>query len=113
MKKYTLLIVLLALSMAFLSAQIIADYAFSNTTDGTLQDMTGSSSFTNLTPGTYYDDVASAVTNIGFTFGFGSGAYTQFSVNSNGQLQLGATAISGGAASPALNTPRLAPLSGG
>ncbi len=112
MKKYTLLIVLLALSMAFLSAQIIADYAFSNTTDGTLQDMTGSSSFTNLTPGTYYDDVASAVTNIGFTFGFGSGAYTQFSVNSNGQLQLGATAISGGAASPALNTPRLAPLSG-
>lgn len=112
MKKFSLLLVLLVFSMTIIMAQTIAEYTFSTTADGTLQDMTGSSTFTNLTPGTYYDDTASAVTNIGFTFGFGLGAYTQFSVNSNGQMQLGPTAISGGSASPAANIARLAPLSG-
>jgi len=91
-------------------AQTIAEYTFSTTTDGTLEDMTGSTAL--LTAGTYYDDTASPVTNIGFTFGFGLGAYTQFSANSNGQMQLGPTAISGGSATPAANLPRLAPLSG-
>lgn len=110
MKKSLLLTVLLILGLTFISAQTIAEYTFSTTTDGTLEDMTGSIDL--LTAGTYYDDIASPVTNIGFTFAFGTGAYTQFSANSNGQMQLGATAISGGSASPALNTPRLAPLSG-
>ncbi|GAB1366983.1 hypothetical protein MASR1M36_18540 [Candidatus Cloacimonadaceae bacterium] len=112
MKSKLILLVLLLFSMTLIMAQTIAEYTFSTTTDGTLEDMTGSSNFTGLTPGTYYDDTASAVTNIGFTFGYGLGAYTQFSVNSNGQMQLGPTAISGGSASPAANTPRLAPLSG-
>lgn len=110
MKKLMLLTVLLVLGLTFISAQTIAEYTFSTTADGTLQDMTGSTNL--LTAGTYYDDTASAVTNIGFSFSLGLGTYTQFSANSNGQMQLGATAISGGAASPAANTPRLAPLSG-
>lgn len=110
MKKLMLLIVVLVLGITFISAQTIAEYTFATTTDGTLEDMTGSTNL--LTPGSYYDDTASPVTSIGFTFAFGTGAYTQFSANSNGQMQLGATAISGGSASPATNLPRLAPLSG-
>lgn len=110
MKKLMLLIVVLALGITFISAQTIAEYTFATSTDGTLEDMTGSTNL--LTPGSYYDDTASAVTNIGFTFALGTGAYTQFSANSNGQMQLGATAISGGAATPAANIPRLAPISG-
>jgi PKD repeat protein len=112
MKRLIWTVVFLALCMSVYVAQTINEYTFSTTTDGTLQDMTGSSNFVGLTPGSYYDDNASAVTNIGFTFNFGLGAYTQFSVNSNGQMQLGATAISGSAASPAANTARIAPLNG-
>jgi hypothetical protein len=110
MKKLTLFIVMLLFGMAVLGAQGINEYTYSTSTDGTLEDMTGSTAL--LTVGSYYDDTASAVTNIGFTFAYGTGGYTQFSANSNGQMQLGATVISGTAAAPALNTPRLAPISG-
>ncbi len=41
------------------------------------------------------DNVASAVTNIGFTFWFAGTSYTQFSVSENGLMKLGSTAISG------------------
>lgn len=41
------------------------------------------------------DNVASTVTNIGFTFWFAGTAYTQFSVNENGLLTLGPTQIGG------------------
>jgi len=41
------------------------------------------------------DNIASAVTDIGFTFWFASTPYTQFSVNENGLLTLGSTQISG------------------
>lgn len=111
MKKILILMVMLIMGMTLLTAQAISDYTFSTATNGSLEDM--SSGTTNLlVTGTYYDDVASAITNIGFIFKLGNTAYSQFSINSNGQMQLGTTAISGGAASPALNTPRLAPLSG-
>jgi len=110
MKKLLFVLIMLTFSVAFLVSQTIAEYAFSTTTDGSLQDMTGSTNL--LSSGIYYDDTASPVTNIGFSFGFGTGSYTQFSANSNGQIQLGATAISGTQASPAANIPRLAPLSG-
>ena len=43
----------------------------------------------------YSDDVASSVFNIGFTFPFGEGAYSQFSVSSNGTFRLGPTATLG------------------
>lgn len=39
------------------------------------------------------DDVASAVTNLGFDFFFQGVRYTQFSVNSNGILRLGSTSV--------------------
>ncbi len=111
MKKLLLLFTLAFLvSFTFLSAQGINEYTYGTSTDGTLEDMSGSTPL--LAVNTYYDDTASSVTSIGFTFAFGLGAYTQFSANSNGQMQLGATAISGGSASPAANTPRLAPISG-
>ena len=43
----------------------------------------------------YSDDVASSVLNIGFTFPFGDGVYSQFSVSSNGTFRLGPTATLG------------------
>ena len=39
------------------------------------------------------DDGVSVVTNIGFTFTYAGTAYTQFSVNANGLMRLGATAV--------------------
>jgi hypothetical protein len=110
MKKIMILLAVLLASFAMLSAQSIAEYTFSTTTDGTLDDMSGSIDL--LAPGTYYDDTASPVTDIGFTFALGASAYTQFSVNSNGQMQLGSTAIGGGASTPGANLARLAPISG-
>ena len=104
MKRLIWTIVLLAFYMSVCVAQTIAEYTFSTTTDGTLQDMTGSTNFTGFNPGTYYDDTAFGITNIGFSFSLGASSYTQFSINSNGQMQLGSTAISGGQASPAANT---------
>lgn len=41
------------------------------------------------------DNVASVVTDIGFTFWFAGTAYTQFSVNENGLMTLGSVQISG------------------
>ncbi len=41
------------------------------------------------------DNVASAVTDIGFTFWFAGSPYTQFSVSENGLMTLGSTQISG------------------
>ncbi|HNX87527.1 MAG TPA: hypothetical protein PKH58_00470 [Paludibacteraceae bacterium] len=52
---------------------------------------------TGITPtqliGPNSDNVASAVTNIGFTFWFAGTAYTQFSVDENGLMKLGGTVI--------------------
>lgn len=52
---------------------------------------------TGITPtqliGPNSDNVASAVTNIGFTFWFAGIPYTQFSVDENGLMKLGSTAI--------------------
>ncbi len=45
--------------------------------------------------GSNSDNVASAVTDIGFTFWFAGTAYTQFSVSDNGLMTLGSTQISG------------------
>jgi hypothetical protein len=52
--------------------------------------MTGSTSLI----GASVDDGVSAVTNIGFPFMYENVAYTQFSVNSNGLIRLGGTAVS-------------------
>ncbi|MGI4870372.1 MAG: hypothetical protein ACRYFX_04235, partial [Janthinobacterium lividum] len=104
-----MLVALLSSSAAW--AQSTANYAFTNSSTGSLVDMS-SGTTDALATGTYNDDVASAVQPIGFTFGFMGTAYTQFSINSNGQLRLGATAISGGAASPTAGSAILAPMGG-
>lgn len=72
--------------------QSTANYVFTTADDGSLSDMTGATSI--LAAGV--DDTPSAVTNIGFTFVLMGQPYTQFSVNDNGNMRLGSTAIQGG-----------------
>jgi len=90
MKKFLLLTLALLLSV-WMMGQSTANYTFSSATNGSLTDMTGSTDI--LVPTTVTGDFASAVTNIGFTFYFMGLPYTQYSVNSNGQMRLGATVV--------------------
>ncbi|WP_201987624.1 beta strand repeat-containing protein, partial [Hymenobacter rubidus] len=103
------LLTLLSNSIAW--AQSTANYAFTTSSTGSLVDMS-SGTTSALATGTYYDDVASTVQPLGFTFVFMGTPYTQFSVNSNGQLRLGATAISGTAVAPTSGAAILAPFGG-
>ena len=76
------------------SGQSTANYAFSTVTNGSLENM--SSGTTDIfATGIFRDDIASSVIDIGFTFFFMGQPYTQFSINSNGLMRLGSTAISG------------------
>jgi uncharacterized repeat protein (TIGR01451 family) len=68
-----------------------ANYTFSTTTSGSLTDM---SSGTTTLVAADQDDVASAVTLIGFDFYFMGVRQDRFSVNSNGTLRFGAAAVS-------------------
>ena len=88
MKKYLcMLLMLVTLGMSGF-AQVLSDYIMTTGTDATKwQTLTTT---TNLITGTG-DSKASAVTNIGFTFNFAGTDYTQFSVNSDGNLRLGGT----------------------
>ncbi len=70
-----------------------ANYTFSTGVDGSLTDMTVSST-TLLAAG--LDDIPGTVANIGFTFYFMGQAYSQFSINDNGNMRLGSTGIQGG-----------------
>ncbi|MBM4399311.1 MAG: hypothetical protein FJ041_03140, partial [Candidatus Cloacimonetes bacterium] len=111
-KTFMLIMFILVLGLfASVNAQSIANYAYSTATNASLVDMS-SGTATLLTDATYHDDVASAVTNIGFTFPFAGSNYTQFSANSNGQLRLGGTVISGTAASIAVGVALFAPMNG-
>ena len=109
--RWLAVLLLAALSSASAWAQSTANYTFATNSTGSLVDMS-SGTTPALTTATYHDDDASAVQPIGFTFGFMGTAYTQFSVNSNGQLQFGSTAISGGQATPFTNLALLAPMGG-
>ncbi|MDY0090335.1 MAG: GEVED domain-containing protein, partial [Flavobacteriaceae bacterium] len=74
-------------------------YNFSTSTGVALDPMTGATQLL----GSSLDDNASAVTNIGFTFNYGGNSYTQFSVNANGLMRLGATAVTNQWANTATN----------
>jgi hypothetical protein len=63
-------------------------YVFATTTTGSLTDM---SSGTTQLLAANIDDTASALTNIGFDFYYMGARFTQFSINDNGNLRLGAT----------------------
>ncbi|MBX2971599.1 MAG: T9SS type A sorting domain-containing protein [Flavobacteriales bacterium] len=68
-------------------AQTVNLYSFSSGTGASLDPMSGASQLL----GANQDDAASAVTNIGFSFNYESANYTQFSINSQGSMQLGGT----------------------
>jgi hypothetical protein len=87
-------------------------YAFSTATGVPLIDMT-----TAVMPplvGANLDDNASSVTNIGFDFWYDGVRFTQFSVNANGLMRLGSTAVSTSfdnstAFNSTTNAPKIAP----
>jgi hypothetical protein len=111
MKKIILLLLLVSSGFVYVFGQSTANYTYSTATDGSLIDM--SSGTTDIfATGTYRDDIASSVVDIGFTFVFMGTPYTQFSINSNGQMRLGGTTIGGGAQSPTAGVPLIAPISG-
>jgi uncharacterized repeat protein (TIGR01451 family) len=85
-----LMIALLGVGQAGAQANA-ANYGFSTTVTGSLADM---SSGTTTLVAADQDDVASAVTLIGFDFYFMGARQDRFTVNSNGSLRFGATAIS-------------------
>ena len=96
MKKiYFFLLIFAALFPWAAKAQTLADYTFSTGTDAS-KWVTLTSSATQLLTYTssFVDSKASAVTDIGFPFPFGENVYTQFSVNTDGNLRLGSSVTS-------------------
>ncbi|MBS1943039.1 MAG: hypothetical protein JST38_19425, partial [Bacteroidetes bacterium] len=70
-------------------AQTANQYTFAVTAGGNLDPMSGAT----VLIGSGQDDLASAVTGIGFSFDYEGVGYTDFSVSSNGGMSLGATQI--------------------
>jgi hypothetical protein len=96
--------------IASAGAQTVDLYSFSSSTGTTLDPMTGATTLV----GANQDDAASAVTNIGFNFMYEGTAYTQFSVNSNGAMRLGPTAVQAYSVdniNDANNNPKIIPFS--
>ncbi len=95
-------------------AQSVANYAFSTSTSGTLDDL--STGATSIMSAAVHDDDATTVNPLGFNFVYMGVSYSHFSTNSNGQLlfhtSAGATAIGGSAQTPSAGTPLLLPMSG-
>jgi hypothetical protein len=85
----TILFFLLGLLYCNVYGQTANQYVFSTGTGATMLAPV----FTQIVA-VSQDDAASTVQNIGFTFTYEGTAYTQFSVNSNGLLRLGSTAVS-------------------
>ena len=96
--------------------QSSANYAFSTNTTGSLAaDANGN--VLDMTTGTTQlvaplsDATASSVTNIGFNYYFMGNLFSQFSVNADGVLGLGTTAISGTTVSGgSVTTPKISAL---
>jgi len=109
MKKLFITLIVSLLFVAGVNSQSIANYAFSTNKPVALEDM--SAGTTQLIPGSSFQ-VASGLTDIGFTFNFMGGTYSQFSVNSNGQLQLGALISATGISEAAPSTALIVPMSG-
>ena len=87
--KHLLLMLLLALMAPWAVAQDVADYTFSTGTSATQWITLSNSAQTLIASGK--DDEASSKTNIGFSFPFGNGTYTQFWANSNGIFSFNST----------------------
>lgn len=94
-----------------LAAQAQFDYTttLTDNTAGTYTDL-GANGTVISTNGNY-DDANSAVQNIGFTFNYNGTGFTQFVLNTNGLIRLGANAPSSAlAASPYAATPDAGPV---
>lgn len=106
-------IVLVVASFSGAKAQSIANYAFTTSTSGSLDDL--STGATSLLTGNN-DGAATAITPIGFNFTFMGTTYSHFCANSDGQLRLytssTGTAIGTNGAAPAAGVVTLAPMSG-
>ena len=91
--KKILLVLLMLLTMGISSfAQNLADYVMTTGTDASRwETLSNPTTILELGTATSGDGRASAVTNIGFTFNFAGTDYTQFSVNSDGNLRFGST----------------------
>ena len=76
-------------------AQTLEDYGFSTGTNAAKWKVITDS--TNLLGTGYADSRASSLQSIGFSFPFALNSYTQFSVNSDGNLRLGSTVTGTGA----------------
>jgi hypothetical protein len=96
-----------------LRAQSIANYAFSTSTTGTLEDLSVGS--TSIMTAAVHDDDVTTVNPLGFNFTFMGVTYSHFSANSNGQFQFhtsgSATAI-GANVTPSAGVPNLFPMTG-
>ena len=92
MKKF-LLALLMLLTMGISGfAQNLADYVMTTGTDASRwETLSNPTTILELGTATSGDGRASAVTSIGFTFNFAGTDYTQFSVNSDGNLRFGST----------------------
>ena len=86
-KIFTLSAIFLALGFSSLNAQL-SSYSFSQSS-GSYSEISG----TTVSTATW-DDESSSVINIGFTFNYNGNNYTQFSINNNGFIGLGGTAVS-------------------
>ncbi len=89
-KHYLLLVGIVLGTWSNFHAQNSGNYTFSTNSTSSLQDM---STGTTQIVGPGLDATASAVTPIGFTFYLMGNAFTNFSVNDDGLLQLGNTAV--------------------
>jgi hypothetical protein len=91
------------------NAVTVGTYPLSNFSGVALEDM---SSGTTQLVAANQEDTASTVNNIGFDFWFDGVRQTQFSVNANGLLRLGSSAVSTASANDLTNisnTPQIAP----
>jgi hypothetical protein len=75
-----------------MTPDVASNYVFVTATSASLIDM---SSGTTTLLASNIDDTASPLTNIGFDFFFQGTRFTQFSINDNGVLRLGASAQTG------------------
>src|SRR6185369_9443732 len=91
------------------NAVTVGTYPFSNFSGVALEDM---SSGTTQLVAANQEDTASTVNNIGFDFWFDGVRQTQFSVNANGLLRLGSSAVSTASVNDLANisnVPQIAP----
>ena len=83
-----LVLMAFVLSGATVLGQTLADYKFNTGTNADLWKTLSNPTTILSTEGDYS---VSSVQNLGFTFNFGAGGYTQFSVNADGNLKFGGT----------------------